>query len=1391
MNKYKCRLNIPLLFILFFLITASVVPVYSKSTNENLRSRSLPSFRHNKHHIELQEITTLDLFLKPDAKTVSIEVTAAESSKLQVDKKSGKVFGLEILPLQRLRTSHLNNNRVYHKRKKRVINKATFNLRKRSARPLLIEGNNFKIFKVPVRGVFSGSYGLRVSVDRDRKTETQVITKEDFRIDSITPSLLTPGLETQLTIMGKGLDLFTKVSFYDPDEKEVQITDITEVESLDEDTLKIKVVVPEDYTPGFHNITIGNTLRANETSTLLNGVFIGDPSQITGTGAIGVCDNNDAVLMINAIELLPQAMPVSVFDPTLCHLTVGIPRDREGLADEEVDISQNEINSGSMSFCNSSTDTLMVFTNNLPPGSQSTTFFDPVKCNLTFGIPVGFTGATGSTGESGTSGMGLCNDRNAIPTTTTVTLPAGSEATIDLDPVACTITYGIPKGEIGTEGEGGFSCWDLNENRTCDLSSEDKNKDAKCNPFDCQGATGEEGEAGIDCWDLNENRIKDLSEDTNRDGSVDVKDCIGVTGAAGATGESGLNSLVKITNEPTDINCETGGKKVQGGLDINRNGVLDSQEITQTEYVCNGATGATGVTGASGLTTLVKITDELAGANCATGGKKIQTGLDSDNSSSLNSFEVAEIEYVCNGAVGETGASGLNSLVKTTNEPAGSNCETGGKKVQVGLDSNANGLLDLQEITETEYICNGSAGVSGLNSLVNSVNEPSSSNCEVGGKKVQSGLDTNKNSILDSSEILQTQYICNGIGGEAGEEGLNSLVKIANEPQGANCTTGGRKIQGGLDTNKNGVLDSSEITETDYICNGAAGTTGLNSLVSTVDEPAGVNCEAGGKKIQSGLDSNKNGVLDPSEISETDYVCNGASGEAGTEGLNSLVTATDEPAGINCTSGGEKIQSGLDSNKNETLDSSEISQTAYVCNGEKGETGTSGLTSLVVASDEPASSNCATGGKEIESGLDSNRNGILDSIEVLETDYICNGEVGVAGINCWDLNGNRINDSNEDINKDGAFNAFDCNAPQIKSLEEVIIDWTNDSSEQNFTTTTGDMTRMVKIPYFIHDGIIYGGFWVDKYEASRSDASAISEGTSNTPTSKRNVAPWTNLTLAEVQTASSSRQITNLDECHLIKMREWYALYLIGRYTKQKGVLGATATSGWNERGNTRFGQDGRNSSLFTCTSDPILDLLGSGRCLTGTGYKSWGHLLDSTAGSNIGLGSSPGLGEFLTLNADGVKDSGDGVGSDTFDGDFQVYDLVGNVNEWIDFTVTKTQDGTIIDPPYQGANEFLPFTLNNTFFGFRDVSSSSDTPQIDFEGLGIPISGTNTNVTDLNGGANDGKLITSSTNQRYGTVRGGSWTTSSDSRSPLYLNIGITPTTQETERGFRVTCGF
>ncbi|HTB77362.1 MAG TPA: hypothetical protein VK762_29155 [Polyangiaceae bacterium] len=134
---------------------------------------------------------------------------------------------------------------------------------------------------------------------------------------------------------------------------------------------------------------------------------------------------------------------------------------------------------------------------------------------------------------------------------------------------------------------------------------------------------------------------------------------------------------------------------------------------------------------------------------------------------------------------------------------------------------------------------------------------------------------------------------------------------------------------------------------------GASGETGEPSLVVTVDEPSGTNCPNGGEKIETGVDKNGNGVLDPSEITSTSYVCDGVNGDAGPpgasgdagpagasgdagapgEGTSSLIRTSHELAGANCVYGGVRIESGLDANRDGVLQDSEVNAAAtqFIC----------------------------------------------------------------------------------------------------------------------------------------------------------------------------------------------------------------------------------------------------------------------------------------------------------------------------------------------------------------------------------------------------------------------------------------------------------------------------
>ena len=260
-------------------------------------------------------------------------------------------------------------------------------------------------------------------------------------------------------------------------------------------------------------------------------------------------------------------------------------------------------------------------------------------------------------------------------------------------------------------------------------------------------------------------------------------------------------------------------------------------------------------------------------------------------------------------------------------------------------------------------VCVASCGSSGKDT--NTATQPSDSiavamvssapvaSCPNGGITVQSGIDTNFNHILELSEVTDEQYVCNGsngnngisgVNGNVGQMGINGLnvqMVITNEAAGSNCSEGGSLVSVGLDSNRNSILDLSEITSFSYVCKGSGGahgvngTNGLTTVSKTVTEVAGIHCMYGGQKTTMGLDVNLNLVVDLNEVASTTYVCNGAAGVNGingVNGLNSLIAINSEPADKNCLYGGSELTSGLDANANQVLDVEEISSRTFICN---------------------------------------------------------------------------------------------------------------------------------------------------------------------------------------------------------------------------------------------------------------------------------------------------------------------------------------------------------------------------------------------------------------------------------------------------------------------------
>jgi len=125
------------------------------------------------------------------------------------------------------------------------------------------------------------------------------------------------------------------------------------------------------------------------------------------------------------------------------------------------------------------------------------------------------------------------------------------------------------------------------------------------------------------------------------------------------------------------------------------------------------------------------------------------------------------------------------------------------------------------------------------------------------------------------SSFLVASIVALAMSCHDGSDGLTSLMNVTNEAAGAKCLDGGLKVETGIDTNRNGTLDAGEVQQTEFVCNGV---NNQNTLTKYTTEHAGSNCGAGGQKIETGRDSNGDGTLEENEIQQTMFVCNGMNG---------------------------------------------------------------------------------------------------------------------------------------------------------------------------------------------------------------------------------------------------------------------------------------------------------------------------------------------------------------------------------------------------------------------------------------------------------------------------------------------------------------------------------
>jgi hypothetical protein len=152
--------------------------------------------------------------------------------------------------------------------------------------------------------------------------------------------------------------------------------------------------------------------------------------------------------------------------------------------------------------------------------------------------------------------------------------------------------------------------------------------------------------------------------------------------------------------------------------------------------------------------------------------------------------------------------------------------------------------------------------------LVVRVEPASVADCPFGGSVVSSGIDEDRNGVLDDDEVAKRTPLCNDPPVAAPPR---AVVRLVPELRGEHCALDGTAVQSGPDRNGNGVLDDDEVEHIEYAC-------GEVMRTRIIAVPIGATCVAGGVAFQVGRDRDRDGVLGDGEVEQTRIECGSYTG---------------------------------------------------------------------------------------------------------------------------------------------------------------------------------------------------------------------------------------------------------------------------------------------------------------------------------------------------------------------------------------------------------------------------------------------------------------------------------------------------------------------------------
>ena len=233
-------------------------------------------------------------------------------------------------------------------------------------------------------------------------------------------------------------------------------------------------------------------------------------------------------------------------------------------------------------------------------------------------------------------------------------------------------------------------------------------------PTGPQGIAGTNGANGLSAYQIWLNagnagtEAQFLTALRGATGAQGIQGPIGATGPQGIAGTNGANGLSAYQ---IWLNAGNTGTEAQFLTALRgATGAQGAQGI-QGPIGPTGATGPQGIAGTNG-------TNGLDGKTVLNGTQSPTAGIGNNGDFYINTTTNTLFGPKTSGAWGSgvalvgpqgaAGTNGKNSLINTTTVSSGSNyCPNGGIRIEIGLDLNDNGILEISEINnnQTKYIC--------------------------------------------------------------------------------------------------------------------------------------------------------------------------------------------------------------------------------------------------------------------------------------------------------------------------------------------------------------------------------------------------------------------------------------------------------------------------------------------------------------------------------------------------------------------------------------------------------------------------------------------------------------------------------------------------------------